>query len=340
MSDDFEDETMDMGESGFDEFEKKQTTLGDLWRNNPMVKIGVIAGGGILVVVAIFLFSGKAERPDLSFVPAGSEVKAPPGTEESSPAYVAAVQEENETRIEQAVKEGGSALPTPIEPPVGRFEVTDQQPEAEDPLQRWRKLQEERLQREMQRTQTSEEAPDMGDSNRGAAIQALSDLMAEQMQAVLETKSVPVSMQSLSITSPSFLEQLRAQEQAALAAAGNQGQLSQEILLPAGQIAYAQLLTEANSDVPGPVLAQIVSGPLNGNRILGSFQVQEELLTLTFNTVVIDGVSQGIDAIALDPKTTCPPWRPTAIIVISNAFFCPWPPPLSRGPRRRSRKAA
>ena len=74
--------------------------------------------------------------------------------------------------------------------------------------------------------------------------------------------------------------------------------------MPAGEIAYAQLLIEANSDVPGPILAEIVSGPLAGSRVLGSFQVNRELLTLNFNTIVIDDKSIGISAIAVDPATT------------------------------------
>lgn len=80
----------------------------------------------------------------------------------------------------------------------------------------------------------------------------------------------------------------------------------QEILIPAGTIVYAQTLVEANTDAPGPVLARISSGVLNGYRILGTFSSQERFLTLNFNTVVIDGVSYGVNAIAIDPKTTLP----------------------------------
>ena len=65
-------------------------------------------------------------------------------------------------------------------------------------------------------------------------------------------------------------------------------------------------MTEANSDVPGPVLAQIASGPLSGSRVLGSFSKQKELLTIKFQTVIVDGVSIDIDAVAVDPKTTLP----------------------------------
>ena len=139
-----------------------------------------------------------------------------------------------------------------------------------------------------------------------ADINTLTQSMTEQMQSILNNKST-VPIQTLSLTDPSYLERLfakeeqEAQEQAQAAAeAAAQG----EILLPAGEIAYAQLLIEANSDVPGPILAEIVSGPLAGSRVLGSFQVNRELLTLNFNTIVIDDKSIGISAIAVDPATT------------------------------------
>ena len=67
------------------------------------------------------------------------------------------------------------------------------------------------------------------------------------------------------------------------------------------------MITEANSDAQGPVLAQINGGPLDGSRIIGKFQVTDnELMTLNFDTVVVDGISYDISAIALDPKTTLP----------------------------------
>ena len=79
------------------------------------------------------------------------------------------------------------------------------------------------------------------------------------------------------------------------------------ILVPAGDIEYAQLVLEANSDVDGsPVLAYLASGPLSGSKLLGKFEVKDEYLVLTFNTIVTDGIAQSINAVALDPDTTLP----------------------------------
>jgi len=77
-----------------------------------------------------------------------------------------------------------------------------------------------------------------------------------------------------------------------------------KILVPAGTVNYGQLLTEANSDVPGPILAQIVSGPLAGARAVGHFDVKNDYLVLEFDIADLKKKDYRISAIALDPDTT------------------------------------
>ncbi len=311
MANEIDDNGLDLGEASFDDFEKKKGTLGTLWRDSTAVKIGIIVAATAAIFGTIIVFGGTKTPLFPSAVPEGSEISAPPGTEHATPAYVEAIQEENEARTEQAIEQGTSSLPTPVDPPVGRLTTTEDEKTAEDPLQRWRKLQEERLQREVLSSHvvrpeiTQEEA-----TAKTEAVQALSEAMAAQMQSVLEKHNTPKQVQYRAMTPPSWLEEMKKEEEKEQAAAEQKANGTETevevIIVPAGQVYYAQILTEANSDIPGPVLAQIVSGPLAGNRILGSFAKQEELLTLNFDTVVIDGVSQSIDGIALDPETTLP----------------------------------
>jgi intracellular multiplication protein IcmE len=319
MSDDLEDDNLDVEENSFDDFEKKggKQTLGDVLRTNSMAKIGVVAAAAIGIFGVIMLFGGDETPIAPSAVPTGSEVVSAPGTQEVSPIYREAIEEKNQQRVEEAVNEGGSALPTPIEPPVGRLAVPEQEAVTEDPLQRWRQLQEERMQRELTKAQAVEtpEGAVIEDTARTEAVQAMADSMAQQMQAILESQSKETTIQSMNVTDPNFLDKL-AESQAQQGASGGDGSgdfFEDEeledfsvVVVPAGEIVYAQLITEANSDVPGPVLAEIMSGPLAGSRILGEFEVQEELLTLNFNKVVVDGVTQSVDAVALDPATTLP----------------------------------
>lgn len=309
------DEGLDtLGDESFDNLENKKNTLGTLWRDSAVFKIGVVVVAAVAIFGTITLFGGSAEvKPDPSYVPEGSNISAAPGTEEASPAYVDAVKEQNEARTEQAFKEGSSSLPTPIEPPVGVLSMPDDTKGSEDPLQRWRKLQEERLEKEIQKTQAL--APEAAaadalaeDTNREAAIQQLSQNMMTQMQSVLQTKN-QVRVTNKKITDPSWLENLKKKEEAettqAIAQAQNQPEETVEnILIPAGQIHYAQTLTEANSDVPGPVLAHVLSGPLAGSRLIGKFDKKKEFLSITFDRAVLKGITYNINAIALDPKTT------------------------------------
>ena len=312
MSDDDLDDDLSLDDS-FDDFEKSEGTLGDLWRDNPAFKIGVIVGAVVLLFIIISFLTGGDDPVEESYVNPGSDVTTTPGTQEASPAYVEAVKEINEADVEEAFNTGGSSLPVPIEPPIGIVSRPDDEEVSEDPLQRWRRLQEERLEREIQQRETI--VPDQNadaDAARMEAIQMLSDSMAQQMSSILETKEM-MSLNSTKLTDVDFLEVLREAEEEAMLEAeelSDDDMLDEEIvgevLLPAGEILYAQLLTEANTDAPGPVLAQILSGPLKGSRILGSFEEQEELLTLNFETVVYEEESLSVDAVALDPATTLP----------------------------------
>lgn len=313
MSDDLDDD-LSIDES-FDDFERKEggNTLGDLWRDNAMFKIGVIAGGGILFFILISFLGGDEDKVASSSVSAPAEITATPGSEGASEVYREAVRETNEAAIEDAFNTGGSALPVPIDPAQGVISIPNEEEEAEDPLQRWRRLQEERLERELQDRETAVPVDTGADQQRSEAIAALAEAMSAQMQSILQTQN-EITVGQRNMTDADFLENLHQAELEDGEFADGEfadgefedEELEPKILFPAGEIAYAQLLTEANTDAPGPVLAEVMSGPLKGNRILGTFEAQDEYLTLTFDTIVIDGRSLTIDAIALDPATTLP----------------------------------
>lgn len=310
--DEFEEDDINLDES-FDDFEKKNKTLGDLWRDNPLVKVGAIVGGVVLIFVVISSIGGDSAPTDDSYIGASATLKAAPATDEATPAFLEAIEETNEAAVEEAFREGTSALPVPIEPPVGVVSAPEDSLDEEDPLQRWRRLQEERLQREIQQRDTIAPAATADDINPNEAIQELAEVMSQQMSTILDSQPEFI-IQSRNFTDVGFLERLaesrleeqQIAEEEALLEEELSEESAEEILLPAGRIVYAQLLTEANTDVPGPVLAQLLTGPLKGNRIIGSFEAQTDLLTLNFETVIIGDESIGIDAIALDPATTLP----------------------------------
>ncbi len=302
-------------DSGFDDFSKKGT-LGDLWRNNPMVKVGVILAAFVVIVAGVILFGGKGEKLPPSRLSGTSDVTEAPGSNEVSASYAQAIEEENTRRIEEALRQNDSAVPMPVEPPKGTLGLQVDEPAEEDPLDRWRRMQEERIQQQQIVNQEMVEppAPPEPVDTKTPAVNAMAQAMSMQMESVLSNQEIK-GPHVKSISTMAYLEGLEEKKRAAREAelarqqqliGGVGGSQIENIIIPAGTIEYAQLITEANTDAPGPIMAQIASGPLAGARLIGSFRSTEEYLTLQFNTVVIDGVAEGANAVAIDPNTTLP----------------------------------
>jgi intracellular multiplication protein IcmE len=303
------------GDFDQDESSKSGKSLGDVFRDNPFIKIVLVGAGVVAVVIALFTFGGSSKKENVSEVGTAVNESVAPG-QETSEAYRNAVEDINQQRLENAVQTGQSAIPIPTASPDASSVLpeTDAPDIAiEDPLDGWRAQAQAPV-------QTGEPQPVLDPSAQAlnpqpvqaagpdpAAVGALSQAMAAQMQSILDKHGISGS-QVMEVTA---INQTGAGADASgagsAASAGADVPVEEvEIIVPAGTIAYAQTLTEANSDTPGPVLARIASGPLAGSRILGSFEQSEEYLTLNFNTVVVKGISQSVNAVALDPKTTLP----------------------------------
>lgn len=320
MSDTDFDSDDDFDLEGFDddfgEFDGKGT-LGDLWRNNPFVKIGAILLGILLLVGIFMLFTGKEEKQDASRMREASDVTEIPGTETVTENYRQAIEESNTVRLEEALRNNESAVPMPVEAPKGVMPLELDKPDEVDPLERWRKLQEEKVKRAAKKAPVVPEEPEV--DTRTPAIQALSEAMATQMESVLKNQRIE-GAQIKTIAGFEYLEDLQErhdelkeenqnnfQDQAGRGFGDRDGRnRATEILLPAGTIEYAQLITEANTDVPGPILAEVMTGPFKGGRLIGTFEETYNYLTLNFNTIVLDGIDYTADAVAIDPQTTLP----------------------------------
>lgn len=288
--------------------------------NNPMVKVGIVVAAVATIIGGILLFGGKEETGSSSRVRQARDITSQPGMEPVTPEMQKALEQVNEETAEKAARTGSSAMPVPITPPEEKLGLPDMGAGAdEDPLERWRKIQEERQKREaMQGRPTAPQT----DPN-AQIVDKLSKSMSQQMQTILDSKAIAEPQMEV-ITSPEWLEKKAKEREEKLAKAKAEANAQQkteprvlDIIQPAGTIEYAQLITEANSDAPGPVLAQVMSGPLRGSRILGSFQAQENYLVLTFKTVVIEGVSYPVDAVALDPSSA----NPGIVTEIDQRYF-------------------
>lgn len=302
VQDDFSDfEGQDTADADLDTGEKKK---------NPLIKLGLIAAAVIAVVGGIVMFGGEEEKQPDSYVGGPSDLKETPGTKEVTPAMREALEDYNDQRIEKAVNEGDSVMPTPIDPPKTFLPVPTDTTTNDDPLQRWRQMQEERLrvQREQEQMQTMQEEPE--DPQEQQARDAMVGSMQAAMQQIVSEEKDGL-MKTMAISSPP-------EEQGG--AVGGMGGIPGQpgtgdptaqqlkpktIVIPAGTILYAQLLNEANSDVPGPLIALLAQGKFSGSKVLGSFAKQKELLVLEFKTLVTkEGYSVPINAIAMDPDNT------------------------------------
>ncbi|TDH62376.1 hypothetical protein E2C06_12275 [Dankookia rubra] len=87
-------------------------------------------------------------------------------------------------------------------------------------------------------------------------------------------------------------------------------QRPKRVLMEAGTGVYAVIVTGGNTDQGSPtIIAQALSGPIAGRRLLGSFTRQGSgnqpgaLLGLRFKTITIDGKPVAVDAFAVAPDT-------------------------------------
>lgn len=332
MSGDFDnnDNFDDLNDDGFDDFKSGGGSLKEVWQNNPLLKIAAIGVGFIIVVTVIVILTRDNTGPESYVGSTPSQSEAPGG--QVSESYAGAIETLNQDRLDQAFQRPGeSTIPIPYNlQDQNLLTDTNEGPPYDDfdPLAAWR-------QQAQPEPAPAEEpvdpepvlvpyegpiAPQPVPGPSPDVVNALAQAMAGQMGDILGEHGI-MAPRIMQVTGIDFLQPDTTTDGTALQmvdtdgdgipdtviTAGSDGDVVVEtILIPAGTINYAQLLTEANSDVPGPVLAQLVSGPLAGARLIGSFSTAENHLVLTFNSIVIDGLNQSISSVAIDPDTTLP----------------------------------
>lgn len=332
---DFDDDFDNFEENDFNDFNQK-SSLKTVWQNNPLLKIFVIISGIILVIAAIFIFGGATED-EASRIAGGVNERETLGGE-LSPTYTDAIEDVNRQRLEQAVQTGDSTIPMLVNPEEQELLTPDDgMPPFQDfdPLKTFRNT----VQPQAEPAENlpppvlldpQQVVPQQQPQAPGAsveAVQALAQAMSTSVEGIFENH-IPRTARITQVTAEDFLKPITVNEDGSItqlidtdgdgipdtplsAINGTDAtQLDVEeveiILIPSGTINYAQILVEANSDVPGPVLAQLVSGPLRGARLIGDFTVKGKYLVLQFDSIVIDGINQPVSAIAIDPNTTLP----------------------------------
>jgi intracellular multiplication protein IcmE len=326
----------DLDDGAFDDFDETQKgSLKDIWQNNPMLKLAVVGLGIIVVVVAVFLF-GNQEKEITSVVKSGSQNKELPSESELSPDMEQRIDEKNEFDYRLAEATGGSQIPISTNVPRPGLSPEDQEQNSQDddPLAIWRSealKREEVIPTEPEPVAIQPVAPPVQiaparPQPNPEMVAALSNGFGAQMRQILGSKSITGTKhmqvtqgfeRTIPVTGSGSLGGDSGDGAEGAASSSEMGADLPDLLASAGDIVYAQTLTEANTDAPGPVLAQIISGPMKGSRIIGGFAETEKFLTITFDRVVYEGRVVDVDAIAIDADTTLP----GVITDIDNRYF-------------------
>lgn len=337
MVDENNDIDIETQEDDFDQDLAAKPSLRETWDSNPMLKIGAIVLAVALAGGAYFTFFGpdKEETKTMIRTPSAGDVKNIPGQSDTDSTYMNALKQGNDQRVAKAVETGTSALPTTIgSSNTNVLNLPQSTAGQADPLETWRREAEARRlqdqQKIMEQEQESAPQPDVAPlvkpivptQTQLKADPEAAKRLAAQMRVIIAAQVPPASKvegitgvkSAYALMKQQEEEEKRKQQTNAdgsvvnadgTTTAGAEGAAAkQKVIVAAGSILYAQLMNELNSDIPGPVLAQILSGPFSGGRALGTLALQDEYLTLTFNKVVKDGVVYSANGIALDETTT------------------------------------
>ncbi len=283
--------------------------------SNPIFKLAavvVVVGGGAIAGVQ---YMNRRQVVEETVIPVAATEGAISDPTEATPEYLRAVQELDQNRANEAAARGESALPTPLSTAVSSPTVlgTDLAVEESDPLRDFESLinppaptssslgstslpgQAELPTGELTVPQTQILTPEI--------VEKYTRLYRSQMD-LLMTQWTPPSLTTVSGIDDLSLTQASAGAQATAAQAGGSAASSARVLVPAGTVYYGEMVTEANSDFPGPILARVLTGPFAGARLVGTFEVFRESLALRFRTIVFRKKEYTADILALDPDTT------------------------------------
>lgn len=309
------EEFEEFGDEEFETYEEAKPQgfgekLGDMWRNNPAFKFGVIVGTIVVMGGGAYALMGNGAQQtvtpggDQSRVAQGEKVTGTVGGD-VTPEYRDLLQTANQQRAKEALESGQSSIPTP----VGNVaNVTAQKEEPMDPLALWKQA-EQQQPAQQPPSQILQQPQQQQAQQQQEDLSALTGAMQAQIGSLMEAwqpqqAAQVVSFATEDLAAPKSTTSTTTTNGNVTTVSTTPQKKTARVVVPAGDILYGAMITEANSDVPGPILAQVLSGPLKGGRLIGAFRVSDDYLVLEFRTLSFNGRSYSIQAIALDPNTT------------------------------------
>lgn len=315
----------------------------EVWENNPALKLAAIVLGGVVLLAGYAIFFSKTEDTSKARINMTGDARSSvvPGKTEADPAYVAAMQDKNKKDAATALRTNTSQIPLPVaiaNTSTLQIPAMPDKPK-DDVLKEWKKVADQgRMQQAKDQIEEENSAPPPDAVPMVQPIrpnQQVAKLdpnyvkrLAEQMRVIITAQSpAEPKLTTITMEESPYRAMKRQQEEdkrtAAMTAGGSTsgttvaaasttgatgaaaaGKDIPKVIVPAGSVAYGQLMNELNSDIQGPVLVQILSGPFAGGRAIGKMEVKDEYIVLTFSRIVKDTVSYKVDGVALDENTT------------------------------------
>ena len=319
------EETVEIPESAPEDFGSKSVKKG----MSPALKFGVVIAGVFVVLGGSLVLGSKENADPTSSIDVNADLDATPGGEiqSESPRFQSLLEEANAEAAQSALEEKRTFIPTPervLEPiddlvagtvedePEDDDPIVEPDPEPETPIVKPTPVVTVPPAPVVQpapvaNTQPAPTAPTTTEQQENPYTQS----MIAQMGSMASLAAVNNSLQVRS----TGREEEGLTGEAAAPEEGGTSQVvtdlmmdeAQDILIPAGQIIYAETVTSTNSDASGsPVLVELTTGEYRGSRLIGGFTVNDtsDGMVVEFSTMTLpDGTSVGISAYAVDGLT-------------------------------------
>lgn len=292
---------------------------------------GAIIGGSVIIcllIIALVRLNGGSDKPkesgensanDSTIANSANTVETLPGTSDRK-SYNELQDKENQKNVKKAIEDGDTSIPiltkkdtdnkndpfndlnlNQIKPQLKEetpvIDTTPPAPVPEPVVQQAPQVVQQPVSAPIQNTYNYGER---GDQRQKVEKQLMGYLA--QWKPSVATQERDYTGQDLEKISATTSNGSNSQS---ISASTNQGS-NGATLVRAGTIIPGVLISALNSDTPGPVLAQIVSGKLKGARLMGEMKASDSGIVIQFTKLSMLGQSKTfeINAYAIDANTT------------------------------------
>ncbi|AOG03189.1 DotG/IcmE/VirB10 family protein [Bosea sp. RAC05] len=272
----------------------------------------IIVGGVAVVSLAAYFFASSdpvAPVSDIRVPPNG--MRNVPGSNAPSSEMANMIDQQNRARQERAQQVGGSALPTVVAQPIVPVDLPTEDRNRQGDLNGLQRP-DPPVARPMITPPVLPVAPVMATQAINQVDDNLAELMKRQMEQIAKLGFGPADVKyHYKDTGGANGVAGASQAQTAAGAAGDAIDPLSGLKLPLpGTILYAEMVSTANSDAPGPVLARVAQGEFAGATLIGTFEARRDSMVITFRTMTVQSLRDGtevnksvqINAVGVDTK--------------------------------------